>query len=108
RLIHSIRAVEGPDDGDWASWFQRLGEEPDPIAFRQNIAEEVTLSILASSQENWDWDELVTTTIRTCFIADGSYTLPISTETYNDSGILYASSGTAYYGDGVADLKEAC
>ena len=66
RVIKTIRAVEGPDDGDWAQWFGRLLTPIDTIAFRENIGEDEVLIILSSTEENWEWEESVVTRIATC------------------------------------------
>ena len=66
RVIKKIRAVEGPDDGDWATWFGRLLRPAETIAFRENIGEEEVLIILASTEENWEWAESVVTTVISC------------------------------------------
>lgn len=107
RLIHTVRAVEGPDDNDWASWFKRTTDSLDPLAFRENISELETVSILTSHSGTWDWIELVTPIVFACFTVDDGYVLPTSTEEYSDV-IGYSSGSKAYYGDGVADLLEAC
>jgi len=66
RVIKTVRAVEGPDDGDWATWFGRLLAPIDTIAFRENIGEEEVLIILTSTEENWEWEESIVNTIHTC------------------------------------------
>ena len=66
RVIQTVRAVEGPDDGDWALWFGRLLEPVDPISFRENIGEDQILIILASIEENWEWEESVAQIIHSC------------------------------------------
>ena len=66
RVIKTIRAVEGPDDGDWATWFGRLLAPIDTIAFRENIGEEEILIILAAVEENWEWAEDVVVTVISC------------------------------------------
>lgn len=134
RLIHTVRAVDGPDDGDWAGWFKRSMESLDPISFRENLGEEEILIILASFTENWSWSEDITTTVFACVVvgigtstetyneatitysdASTAYVgdatierLPTSTETYNEATLTYADPNTAYYGSGADILDVVC
>lgn len=66
RLIHSVRAAEGPDDKDWASWFKKIAQPAEPLFFRENIGEEETVIVLTSYAENWEWTEDVAQTVYSC------------------------------------------
>lgn len=66
RLIHSVRAVEGPDDNDWAAWFKKVAQPAEPLFFRENIGEEQSVIVLTSHVENWEWEEAVVQTVYAC------------------------------------------
>ncbi len=66
RVIQTVRAIEGPDDGDWALWWGRRLSPADTIAFRENIGQNETLIILASFEADWEWEEAVSTITHAC------------------------------------------
>lgn len=72
RLIRSVRAVDGPDDGDWTGWFQEVTEGLDPIAFRENLGFEEVLIVLTTTDENWTWEEDIVTTVYACLTTNGT------------------------------------
>ena len=106
RLIKDVRAVEGPDDGDWANWFGRNLKPQQPVSFRENLSEDESLIILTQQTPVWGWDELSTINVNACHVVSDALLIPGSTETYRHASTY--SSSLPYYGNSSASELEVC
>lgn len=96
RLEYTVTAVDGPATGSWRKFFARFAEQTDPLSFRENLAEEETVIVLAQASEEFGWSEDTTVSVFTC---DTSHA---TDDGFNDSAIGYADV-VRYQGD-VAEL----
>ncbi len=65
-MIHTIRAVVGPEAGSWAKYFGTLSGMKDKIMDRLNVGSSQILIILVSRAEVWKWEESVTISVFAC------------------------------------------
>ncbi len=65
-LQFNIMAIEGPEMGDWTSFFGALASVKDEILGRLNVGDKQILIILASIPEHWEWEEAVTEAVFEC------------------------------------------
>ncbi len=65
-LVHSIQAIQGPEEGSWAKFFLKLASGKDEIIENLNIGTDQILIILIQREASWEWEEAVTQTVFAC------------------------------------------
>ena len=59
-LRYEVKAIEGPETGDWTGFFKALANQKEEILGRLNIGKDQILIILAAmAMETWHWTETV-------------------------------------------------
>jgi len=70
-LRYSVRAIEGPELGDWTGFFKALVNMKDEVIGRLTVGSNQVLVILLSVPETWEWDEAIVENVYTCPIVNG-------------------------------------
>ena len=69
-LRYTVKAIEGPELGDWTGFFKTLANMKEEVLGRLNVGSDQILIILASVPENWEWSETITEMVYACPICD--------------------------------------
>ncbi len=65
-MIHTIKAVVGPEMGSWARYFGTLAGMKDKIMDRLNVGTNQLLIILVARSETWGWEESIVENVIAC------------------------------------------
>jgi len=69
-LLHSIVAIQGPDEGSWAQYFKRLGSQKDEVFEKLNVGGDQILIILARIAGDVDVSGEITDIVYACFLVN--------------------------------------
>ena len=65
-MIHTIKAVVGPEAGSWAKYFGTLSGMKDKIMDRLNVGSSQILLIAVARSEVWEIDESIVENVFAC------------------------------------------
>jgi len=65
-LRYAVRAIEGPELGDWTGFFKALANMKDEVIGRLTVGSNQVLVILLSVPETWEWDEAIDEIVYAC------------------------------------------